>query len=341
MIKPACLKRGDKVCAISLSSGLAQKYPHRYHVGKRQIERTFDIEIVQSANALREDKWLQQNPKARADDLMAALLDDSISGIFSIIGGFDSIKLLPFLDFNVIKNNPKIFLGNSDATVTHFVFSKCGIVSYYGPSIMTGLAENGGIFEYTADYLQKALFCNQSYILVQSGYWVDEFLDWANPSNQEKNRTIKSNSWQFLQGDGIVEGELFGGCPEVIDKIKDTVIFPDMHFFENKILFLEISEEMPHVSWFENFLRDLGNRGILNKIKAILFGRPHNYTLKYEKAMLNIVNKEFDLNTLPIITRMDFGHTEPSFVLPYGLSVRIDFGRKCVVVANTTYLEVN
>lgn len=111
MIKPVCLHRGDRVAAISLSWGGAGAFPHRYEVGKRQLEERFGLEVVETRHALRDPDWLAKNPRARADDLMEAFADPSIRGIISIIGGDDSIRLLPFIDDELIRSNPKIFLG--------------------------------------------------------------------------------------------------------------------------------------------------------------------------------------------------------------------------------------
>jgi muramoyltetrapeptide carboxypeptidase LdcA involved in peptidoglycan recycling len=73
---------------------------------------------------------------------MEAFLDPSIKAIISTIGGDDSIRLMPFVDLNIIGNNPKIFMGYSDTTVTHFMCLKAGLSSFYDPAVMNGFAEN-------------------------------------------------------------------------------------------------------------------------------------------------------------------------------------------------------
>ena len=145
MIKPRALRRGDRVAAISLSSGWANVFPGAYRDGKRQLEEGFGIQVVESRHALADSAWLAAHPEARAADLVEVLRDPSIHGIVSTIGGDDSIRILPFLDLSVIRENPKVFLGFSDTTVTHFAFLKAGVTSFYGPSIMAG-------FTRTVDY---------------------------------------------------------------------------------------------------------------------------------------------------------------------------------------------
>lgn len=149
LIKPQKLKPGDRVAAVSLSWGGPGAIPHRYEIGKRQFEQEFGIELVAAPNALRDPEWISANPAARADDLMGAFADPDIKGIVSTIGGDDSIRTLKHLDLDIITQNPKIFLGYSDTTVTHLACFKAGIVSFYGTSIMTGFAENGNMFSYS------------------------------------------------------------------------------------------------------------------------------------------------------------------------------------------------
>jgi muramoyltetrapeptide carboxypeptidase LdcA involved in peptidoglycan recycling len=158
MIKPRALRRGDRVAAISLSSGWPNVFPRAYRDGKRQIEEAFGVQVIESRHALAEPEWLAAPPEARAADLMEVLRDRSIAGIVSTIGGDDSIRMLPFLDLSVIRKNPKIFIGYSDTTVTHFAFLKAGVTSFYGPSIMAGFDENGGLLSYMADSVRQMLF---------------------------------------------------------------------------------------------------------------------------------------------------------------------------------------
>src|SRR6476659_10005867 len=113
MIKPRALRPGDRIAAISLSSGWPNVFPGAYRDGKRQLEEAFGVQVIESRHALAAPDWLAANPEARAADLMEVLSDRSIHGIISTIGGDDSIRMLPFLDLSVIRENPKIFMGYS------------------------------------------------------------------------------------------------------------------------------------------------------------------------------------------------------------------------------------
>lgn len=336
MIKPPKLQAGDKVAAISLSWGGPATFPHRYQAGKLQIEEEFDIEVVETKYALADADWLWKNPQARANDLMEAFSDPSIKAIISTIGGDDSIRILPYLDLDVIRSNPKIFLGYSDTTITHFVCFKAGLVSFYGPSIMAGFGENGGMFPYMIDSMRRTLFSSTPTGVVEPNKngWTVEMLNWAKPENQSQKRHLNpSVGWQFLQGKGIKRGHLIGGCFEVLDWLRGTSLWPKPKNWEKAILFLETSEDAPSPDAVLYGLRTYAALGILKKISGILFARPggdvppENFK-EYDEAILRVVSGEEGLRDLPVVTNMDFGHTDPMFVIPYGVEAEIDCDEK-------------
>lgn len=336
MIRPRRLKEGDRVAAISLSWGGPGAFPLRYEAGKRQLEAEFGLEVVETRHARRDPDWLYSNPRARAEDLMEAFEDPEISGVFSTIGGDDSIRLLPFLDPGVLASNPKVFLGYSDTTVTHMVLRAVGLVSFYGPSVMAGFAENTGMFPYMVSSVRRTLFSARPIGVVEPnpGGWTAEELDWGVPENQSRRRRLNPHEgWRFLQGAGVARGRLIGGCLEILEFLRGTSLWPDEDAFRGAILFLETSEEAPSPTVLSRALRVYAAMGVLWKISGILFGRPGGGVpverwAEYEEAILQVVAGEQGLADLPIVTRMDFGHTDPMFVLPYGVEAEIDCGAR-------------
>ena len=329
MLKPHHLNQGDTVATISLSWGGAGDIPHRYQAGKRQIEETFGLKVVETKHALKSAKWIYDNPKARAEDLMEALEDKSIKAIISNIGGKDSIRLLPYLDLKIITKNPKIFIGFSDSTVTHFAFYKAGVTSFYGASVLAGFAENCGMHQYTVDDIKSVLFTARPQGIVQPNRdgWTSEMLEWGEPKNQSIKRKLEPcTGWRFLQGSKTVKGTLLGGCVEVLDRINDTDLWVRATDWKAKIMFIETSEEMTVPANFNLWLRNLGAQGILQNINGLIMGRPyHNrYTGDYECILIKVINEELGLTELPIITGMDFGHTQPVFTIPYGVMAEIN-----------------
>ena len=204
MIKPKKLKKGDKVAIVSLSSGLAgeEMFRHRYELGKKRLEQ-LGFNVVTMKNALKGIEYLYNHPEKRAEDFMEAILDKDIKGIICNIGGDDTIRLLPYIDFKTIANNPKVFMGYSDTTINHFMMQKAGVVSYYGPAVMTDFAENNNIHTYTLKYINEVLLENREDIVIKSSdKWTSEYLDWAIEENDNISRKMNEEKYGYevLQG---------------------------------------------------------------------------------------------------------------------------------------------
>ena len=123
LLKPKRLRPGDTVAVVSLSSGMLgePEFIHKYHLAKERLEGQYGLRVVPMPNALRGREYLDRHPEARAEDFMDAFRDDSIRAVISSIGGDDTVRLLPYVDFDVLRNNPKIFTGFSDTTTNHFM----------------------------------------------------------------------------------------------------------------------------------------------------------------------------------------------------------------------------
>lgn len=243
---------------------------------------------------------------------MQAFADPSIDGIISTIGGDDSIRILPFIDYDIIRANPKPFIGFSDTTVTHLACFKAGIVSFYGSSIMCGFAENGGMHKYLSDSFREIVFSSEipGVIPQNQGGQTVERLEWENKENQNIKRKLSNcTGWRFLQGKGVSQGHLIGGCLEVLDWLRGTEVWPTEEQWKGAILFLETSEEAPSPLEVQRFLRTLSACGVLENISGILFGRPGGNVYpdkfeEYDSAILSVVNDELGLSTMAIITNM-------------------------------------
>ena len=346
LIKPHKLTAGDTIATISLSWGGAGVFRYRYEIGKSRLHDIFGLNVVETKYALRDPEWVYQNPKARASDLMDAFANPEIKGIFSMIGGDDSIRLLPYIDYDVIRNNPKVFLGFSDSTVTHFICRKAGLSSFYGPAVLTAFAENVNMHRYTVDSFKKNLFTSELIGLLPENDegWTAESLDWSVETNQMILRKLNSpEDWQFIQGSGKVKGHLIGGCVEVLQFIIGTEIWPIVSDWENAILFLETSEEGMLPCQLERFLRGLGAQKIIKRLAGIIFSKPGGHLVnladfgQYDKCILKIL-KEFDRSDLPVVTNMDFGHTDPMMTLPYGRIMQIDVDEKKITLLESAVI---
>ena len=329
LIKPQGLKRGDKVATVSLSWGGAgdSDILWRYYQGKKRLEEEFGLQVIEMDNTLKGTEYLNNHPEKRAEDLMNAFKDSTIKGIFSCIGGEESIRLLPYIDFEIIKRNPKIFIGYSDTTANHMMCLKAGISSFYGPAILSEFAENVKMFDYTKHWIDKVLFNNETIGEIKaSSDWTSEYLPWEEKNKLTQRKTQPSNGTEVLQGSGKVRGHLIGGCMDVLEMIKGTSIWPDKSQWEGAILFLETSEDMPEPKYFEYWLRNYGSQGILEKVNGIIFGKPYDnrFYEEYKNAIIKVVREEMKLDNLPIMCNLNFGHTAPMMVLPYGAMAEID-----------------
>jgi muramoyltetrapeptide carboxypeptidase LdcA involved in peptidoglycan recycling len=331
-IKPPVLRRGDRVAVVTPSWGGPGAQPERYARGRRVLEETMGVEVVDMPHALDDLETVSRNPRGRADDLNAAFRDPSIRAVIASIGGEDSLRVLPLLDLDAIAANPKIYLGFSDSTSIHFGIRKAGVTSFYGPTVMTGFAENVEPFAYTLDAVRRTLFETAPVGVVEPNRagWTDEHLDWGDPSLRERRRALKpSTGPRTLQGRGVARGPLIGGCAEILEMLKGTPWWPPLELWRGAIFFYETSEEAPNPRLVLRWLRNLASQGILQVLVGIIVGRPAGadpaHEREYDAAIVRALDDE-GLIDLPVLANMDFGHTDPIFTLPYGAEAEIDCG---------------
>lgn len=328
---PRALRRGDKVAAVSPSWGGPSIFPDRYRAGKQQFEAVFGVKVVEMPHTLAPADYVAHHPEARADDLMQAFSDPNIAGIVSTIGGEDSIRLLPYLDLDVIRQNPKVFIGFSDTTALHFACLAAGLRSFYGPSLMAGFAENGGMHMFSIDAVTRALSATAPMGIVPDNRegWVSGGTDWGNPSLQAERRPLQMpDKPKTLQGQGTASGHLLGGCAEVLEMVKGSPWWPSLETWKGAILFYETSEDAPEPQYIRYWMRNRAAQGILQVLNGILVARPdpagrENYRENIEAAFKQSL-AEAGLAELPVLTGLDFGHTQPMLTLPYGALVEID-----------------
>ena len=321
LLIPGRLKKGDKVASLSLSWGGAgdEGLLWRYHLGVERLRDVFGLEVVAMPHALKGSAYVAAHPEKRAEDLNRAFADSSIKAVFSNIGGDDSIRMLPYINFEILARNPKIFLGYSDSTITHFMLLKAGVRSYYGPSILAEFAENGEIFPYTRRSVEKALFTSEEIGRIDlPEEWTSEYLPWTMENRTVRKKMNPCEPAICLRGSGMVRGPLIGGCIEVMEFMKETILW-DRELFDGAVIFFETSEDMPTPTSLTYFLRNYGIQGILHKAAGLVFGKPYDgkYAAEYQAAILQVLD-EFDLDRLPVLFGLPFGHTEPMTVLPYG-----------------------
>lgn len=338
MIKPCRIKRGDKVAVVSLSNGSLGKpeFAHKFQIAKQRLKDLFGVELVATKNALKDPDFVYAHPELRAQDLMDAFKDKSIKAIFSATGGEDSIRILPYVDLDVIRQNPKIFTGYSDTTVTHFIMQKAGVMSYYGASLMGEIAEYVKINDYTFEAVDKMLVHpTERFEIKNAGVesFAKDIVWWGeNNINVARKTYPDTKGYEVLQGSGKVRGRLIGGCMDVFVMLMPTKVWPSLAEFKNKILCLEpcdIGED-----YFTYILRALAAQGVFKQIRAIMFGKPQHEQMyeKYKELLKKVIAEEEGLKDLPIIYNVNFGHAYPITLLPLGAMCEIDLDGKQITL---------
>ncbi|MBT4539521.1 LD-carboxypeptidase [Candidatus Woesearchaeota archaeon] len=333
MIKSVKLKPGDTVAIVSPSWGGPSVFPNVYESGIKTLE-SLGLRIKEYPSARKEADYLYKNPKFRAKDINDAFADPEVKALFTTIGGDDSIRILPFLDVELIKRNPKTIIGYSDTTILNSYLNQLGLVTLNGPAIMAGFSQWNSLGSEFQKHIRGVLFDNpEDNFYLPFPTYCEGYTDWSVPANVGKTKEMQTNNgWNWLQGDTVVEGELFGGCVEVFEMMKGTDYWPSKDFWEGKVFFLETSEEKPTPDSFKYMLRNYGIMGIFDRISALLIGRPRDYSDKEKQELdenvLKLVREEFQNSSLPIVSNMDFGHTDPQWILPLGIRARLDCKKK-------------
>ena len=322
MIRPPRLQPGDTVGIVSPSWGGAGLFPHRVERGLDTL-RSLGFKVRLAQHALTQQGFVSASAQDRAQDIHDLFRDPQVRAIISAIGGDHSCHLLPWLDFELIQRNPKIFMGFSDTTVLNIaIWVKTSLVTFNGPALLTDFAEFPYMFEYTQRYMLRTLCTAEPAGPVEaSPWWTEEFLDWSQKADLRRARTQQTSpGWTWLKG-GRAEGVLAGGCLESLDHLRGTDCWPD---WQDAIFFMETSEEAPSPARVDSLLMDYQNMGVLPRLKGLLVGRPMRYSDDEKEQLRQVILERTREYAFPVITDMDFGHTAPQFTLPVGCRARID-----------------
>lgn len=328
LTKPKHLRRGDLIGLISPAAPLAGLVSHRTEKGIKMLEN-MGFKVKVGKHALKVSEYTAGSSEERAEDINNFFEDKDVKAIISFIGGNHSNQTLEYLDFSLIKKNPKIFLGYSDATVLHFAFlTQANLVTFYGPAVLTQFAENPEIFSYTKQYFEKSLMSNKPIgKIAPSPEWTDEALDWFKKEDLARPRNTKPNmGWKWLK-EGKAEGYILGGCITSMMHLRGTKYWPD---FSGSILFWEISESSEDFAKGESLagidacLTDLKISGLFDRIKGMIIGRPFGYTLEQSNQLIKMVQKQTMNYKFPILFGTDIGHTDPMITVPLGIKIKLN-----------------
>ncbi|MFE2548162.1 S66 peptidase family protein [Streptomyces sp. NPDC059355] len=333
-LHPAKPRPGDRVAVLSPSSGLPGLLPLPYELGLRRLRDDFGLKTVEYPTT----RTMGASPEARAADIHAAFADPDIKAVIATIGGDDQITVLPHLDGDLLRANPKPFFGYSDNTNLLLFLRNAGIVGYHGGSVMVELGRPGALHPLTADSLRAALFTSGEYELTAAGAFGDVNRPWEDPRTFESEPELEpADGWIWHNGGRVVEGIGWGGNLEIISWLlmADRAVLP-VDAYAGNVLFLETSEEMPPAEEVYRILRNMGERGLLRQFPALLMGRAKawsfenplgsperdGYRLRQREAVLRAL-RQYAPDTMAVFD-VDLGHTDPQLVMPVGGRIRVD-----------------
>jgi muramoyltetrapeptide carboxypeptidase LdcA involved in peptidoglycan recycling len=326
------LNAGDKVAIVSPSRGLPEIFPGPYELGLRRLRDDFKLIPVEYPTT----RVLGATPQERAADLHAAWSDPSIRAVIATIGGDDQLTVLKHLDPAVFQADPKPFFGYSDNTnLLNFLYS-LGLPAFHGGSVMVQFGRGGAMHPDTERSLRAALFTPGEFELTPAEGWTDHDHDWSVPANLETEPPLFPGTGWTWQGSEPVSGRLWGGCLEILDwqLAVNHWMLPTNSY--DGILFLETSEEMPSSETVYRILRNFGERGLLERFDAVLWGRPKSWSLEnhltpaesvaYVTGQYLAVDRALmEYNPSAVVVKgLDIGHTDPAQILPYGGQARVD-----------------
>ncbi len=308
-IFPEKLKSGDTVRVITPARSLSMSWisDELKHEAKIKFQKLgLNLTFAEHVNEI--DEFNSSSIESRISDLHEAFRDKSVKLVITVIGGFNSNQLLRYLDYELIKSNPKIVCGYSDITaLTNAIYAKTGLVTYSGVHYFSFGDKKG--FDYSLDYFKKCLFSAEPFELKPAEAWSDD--KWAN--NQEKRNFVKNEGYWIIN-EGKAKGTIIGGNQCTLNLLHGTEFMPNI---DDSILFLEDDDEA-HVATIDRDLQSIIHQPKFDGVKGIVIGRFQPKTGMTKELLTKIIKSKAELKNLPVIANVDFGHTTPIITFPIG-----------------------
>ncbi|WP_284980977.1 S66 peptidase family protein [Arthrobacter sp. efr-133-TYG-118] len=307
-VYPPKFRRGDlvRVVAPALSRAMVMEHDNTTHIERRFAEMGLRLSFGEHVDEA--DGLLSSSVQSRVDDLHAAFSDPDVAGILTVIGGFSSNELLPYLHWDLIAANPKILCGYSDITaLQNAIYAKTGLVTYSGPHWSTfGMRDH---FEESHAWFVDALFGEATMDMRPVGAWTDD--TWFR--DQDRRTLIPSDGWWPLQA-GTAIGRIVGGNLCTLNLLQGTTNMPSL---EGALLFVEDDFES-HPATFARDLASLLQTPGAEGIRGLVIGRFQQASRMTRELLALIVAKHPVLAGLPVLANADFGHTSPMLTFPIG-----------------------
>lgn len=308
---PNKLKSGDEVRVIAPARSMTMIGEDCKKIATERLESLgLKVTFGKYVNEADED-YISASVEHRVKDLNEAFRDKTVKAILTVIGGFNSNQLLDYIDYEAIKENPKIFCGFSDITaLSNSIYAKTGLITYSGPHYSSFGMLKG--FEYTLDYFKKMFFQDEEIEIKSSREWSDDawFID-------QENREFISNDGMFVINEGSADGSIVGGNLCTLNLLQGTEYMPSI---ENKVLFLEDDDMSGNIYMmeFDRNLQSIIHMPEFKTVKGIVLGRSQKASKMNKEKWIKLIKNKPELNKIPVIGGADFGHSTPIFTFPVG-----------------------
>lgn len=311
-IIPKRLKYGDEIRVIAPSRSMSILDESIINAAKMKLENmgfkvTFGKNVLNSIG----EEFKCASIKDRIEDLHEAFKNKNVKAILSVIGGYNVNQILDYIDYDLIRSNPKIICGFSDITaLTNAIYSKTGMITYSGPHFSSFGMKYG--FEYTEKYFRKIFMNSEKIVIEESDRWSND--SWF--KDQDKRKFIQNDGMKIINK-GNTEGKIIGGNLCTLNLLQGTEYMPNL---ENSILFIEDDGlvEKNFNKEFDRNLQSLLHCAKNKNIKGIVVGRAENNCDMNDEKWKYIFETKKELNNVPIVINADFGHTTPVFTFPIG-----------------------
>lgn len=306
IIKPKALRKGDTIGLITPGSAVSRQ---AFEKAVANLEAMgFQVRFTENMSVRK--GFLAGTDKQRLEDLHKMFEDPAISGIVCARGGYGSGRLLPDINYDLIKANPKILIGYSDITALLYgIHQKTGLVCFHGP---VGASEYSG---FTTKGFEQVLMKGRA------GMKFEIPKDWEENESMAY-RTLPLNL-------GRAEGALVGGNLSLMCSLMGTPYDID---FTDKIVFIEEVGESPYR--VDRMLTQLLNSGKINRAAGIAMGvfngcetRPDDPDFALSTSLENVLRDRFEDLKIPVLYGLPIGHIDDNATLPFGVKAELDVDR--------------
>lgn len=321
------LKIGDSIGVFSPSSPITYSCPNRFERAKKYLQGK-GFKIVEGKLTGKNDFYRSGNIKERAEELNALIRNPEIKCIMATIGGMNSNSILPYIDYDEFKRNPKIIIGYSDVTaILLAIYAQTGISTFYGPALVASFGELAPFVDATYRYFQEITMdkVRVPYVFEIPEYWTDEHLDWK---TQDRSKDKRQNQWITVFG-GTVRGRVIGGNLNTMQGTWGSKYMPEIK--EGDILFIE--DCLKDSATIERSFSFLKVNGVLDKIAGIILGKHELFDdLNTGRKPYEILVEVLGDKTIPFLADFDCCHTHPMMTMPIGCEIELDATNKKVSI---------